>query len=287
MKPRSQILAVGIAIVIVGALVYMGINTLTPSMNTLPLAALQSATRTPVAAPAGDVIPIEPLANLSSLSATVNLSVDGLLDDKRTQGDLNAVVVTNDQDKSQITVSGSLLGQIAAQLGGSIVGLFTPKQADVFKVPDGTYITVSSLFPICIKPDAPNASKALEDLSPASLMEMLTNNDVARGELVGEETMNGMPVKHYVINGEEFLAAAQASSDERVREFAESLWSAEDADLYIHATEGYPVAFRGSYSGTFEPLNFDGNFTVSIDLTGVNQNTAINLPSACNNPIVP
>jgi hypothetical protein len=287
MKSKFQFLAVAIAIVIAGILVYMVVNTAAPTVTTLPLAALQSSTATPTAAPAGDVIPIMPLDNLTSLSATVNLSVDGLMDDRRTQGDLNAVVVTNDQDKSQITVTGSLLGQIAAQIGGSIVGLFTPRQADVFKVPEGTFVSVPSLIPICVKPNAPNATKALEDLSPADLMDMLTSNDVARGELVGEETLNGVPVKHYVINGEAFLQAAQNSSDERVREFAETLWSADDADLYIHATEGYPVAFRGSYSGTFEPLNFDGDFTVSIDLTGVNQNTAINLPASCNNPITP
>lgn len=286
MKNRNQFVVLGIAVVLVAAVLFMAINIVTPTLNFSPLMALQSATATPVAtAPTGDVIPIKPLTDLKSLSATVNLSVNGLLEDKRTVGDLQALITTNDQNKSQITVSGSLLGQIAAQVGGSLVGLFTPKKADVFKVPEGTFVTVDGFLPICIKPKAQDATKALEQLSPAGLMTMLTNNDVARGEFVGDEMLNGVAVKHYVIDGEEFLAAAQKSSNENLRTFGESLWSAKDADLYIDAKGGHPVAFRGSYSGEFEPIKFQGDFDVAIDLTSVNQNTSINLPSSCNNPI--
>lgn len=286
MKTKNQSLVLGIVVVAVGAALFMAINLLTPTFNLSPLLALQGTTATPAAQPTpSDVIPIKPLSGLSSLNATVNLTVNGLLDDKRTEGNLQALVVTNDENKSKVTVSGSLLGQIAAQVGGSLVGLFTPKEANIWKVPQGTFVTVDGFLPICIKPNAPNATKALEDVSPDGLMTMLTNSDVARGKFVGEETLNGVPVKHYVINGEEFLAAAKTSSNEALREFAESLWSAEDADLYLDAQGGHPVAFRGSYSGEFEPLNFQGDFDVAIDLTSVNQKTTINLPSSCNNPI--
>jgi len=98
-------------------------------------------------------------------------------------------------------------------------------------------------------------------------------------------TRNGVPVKHYVINGEAFLAAAQKSSDPKLRAFGESLWSAEDADLYVDAKGGYPVAFHGSYGGAYEPLMFQGNFDVQIELTGVNTNTPVVLPASCNKPI--
>jgi ABC-type multidrug transport system ATPase subunit len=104
----------------------------------------------------------------------------------------------------------------------------------------------------------------LDELSPQSLLAMLTSSDVARGKLVGEEKLNGKPVKHYVIDGDAFLAAAQKSKDEKLRSFGESLWSAEDADLYLDAVTGLPVAFRGAYSGAFEPLKFQGDFGVDI-----------------------
>jgi hypothetical protein len=97
--------------------------------------------------------------------------------------------------------------------------------------------------------------------------------------------LNGRAVKHYVIDGNAFLAAAQQSADPNVRTFGQALRSAQDADLDVDAQGGYPVAFRGSYSGTFDPLKFDGDFSVQIDLTGVNTNTPVNLPPACNNPI--
>ena len=92
-------------------------------------------------------------------------------------------------------------------------------------------------------------------------------------------------MKHYVIAGNTFLTAAQQSANLAVRTFGRALRSAQDADLYVDAGSGYPVAFRGSYSGAYDPLKFDGDFNVQIDVTGVNTNTPMNLPAACTNPI--
>jgi hypothetical protein len=286
LKSNKQFLGIVIAIVIAAALLFAVFSAFAPGINTMALGALQAATATPPPTiPPGEVIPLKPLSDLESLNATVKLNVNGLMNGKRVAGDLNAVLTANDQNQSQITVTGSLLGDVAAQVGGSLVGLFTPKQADVYKVPQGTFVTVNGLFPVCVKPNAPKATAALDELSPQGLMTMLTAGDAARGEFVGDETLNGTPVKHYRIDGEAFLAAAQKSSNENLRTFAESIWRAEDADLYVDANSGYPVSFRGSYSGTFEPLKFEGDFDVQIDLTGVNTNTSITLPTSCNNPI--
>ena len=65
-----------------------------------------------------------------------------------------------------------------------------------------------------------------------------------------------------------------------------ALWSAEDADLYVDAAGGYPVGFSGKYSGAFEPLQFEGDFSVQTEVTSVNTNPRIDLPSSCNRPIV-
>ncbi len=246
--------------------------------------ALLAATSTP---PPGDPIPLKPITDLTSLNATVNLEVDGLINGKRAQGDLEAVLTTNDQGESQITLTGGLLGDIAAQVGGSLVGLFTPSSVDIYKVPEGTYVVVNSFVPICVKPADSKATAALDEMSPESLLSMLTNSDVANGKLVGEETLNGAAVKHYVLDGDAFLAAAQKSSDPKLKAFGEALWSAEDADLYVDAKGGYPVAFSGGFSGSYEPLKFQGDFNVDIELTDVNKNTPVTLPAKCNNPITP
>jgi hypothetical protein len=235
--------------------------------------------------PPGDVIPLQPISGLTSLNATVNISVNGLINGQRAQGSLQAVLTTNDQGKSQATISGTLLGQLATQVGGSLVGLFTPSSVDVFKVPKGTYVVVNSIFPVCVKPADPKATKALDDMGPQAMMSMLTSSDVARGKYIGEETLNGVKVKHYMIDGDTFLTAAQNSSDPKLKAFGDALWTAEDADLYVDSKGGYPVAFRGSYSGEYEPLKFQGEFTVDIQLTGINTNTAVNLPASCNKPI--
>jgi len=280
MKTTNRYLSAVIALAVIGIVLFLALDLAGPAFSTAGLTALLAPTPPP-----GEPIPLQSLEGLTSLNATVNLDVNGLIDGKRTQGNLTGLLATNDQKKSRITVSGSLLGDIAAKVGGSLVGMFTPSKVDIYKVPDGTYIVVNGLFPMCIKPKALNATAALDDMSPKSLLTMLTSSDVARGKFVGNETLNGAPVKHYVINGDAFLAAAQKSSDPKLKEFGQALWAAEDADLYLDAKTGYPVAFSGKYSGSYDPLKFEGDFGVQLEVTGANTNPAVDLPAACNKPI--
>jgi hypothetical protein len=229
-------------------------------------------------------IPLSPFTDFDSLEAAAAVNVKGLINRKPAQGGLNGLLAING-DRRRVTVSGSLLGEIAAQIGGQMVGLFTPSTVDLYHVPGGAYIVINALFAICLKPDAPKAVAALEEMSPESLLAMLTRSDVARGRSVGQEMMNGRTVRHYVIDGEDFLAAAKKSSDPQLRSFAEGLWAAGDADLYVDVQGSYPVAFRGSYSGAYEPLKFAGLFDVQIELTGVNTNPLVKLPPSCDKPI--
>ncbi len=233
----------------------------------------------------GEPIPITPLTGVTSLDATVTITADGTVDGKPTTGDLTAQLTTNDQAMSRIDVTGSLLGDVVSKVGGSAVKLFRPSKTSVYVVPDGTYAVVSGFFDVCIKAKDPSVTEALDQLSPQGLMTILTSGDVARGTFVGDEDLNGTAVKHYLVNGDEFLAAAKASADATVSRFAGSLTSATDADLFVAADTGYPVAYRGGFSGAFEPLKFDGNLTVQIDVTGVDDNTPITLPGACDHPV--
>ncbi len=283
MKLMNKALAIGSAGILIVLVVFLALSAAAPALSST-LSSLLAAASTP---PPGDPIPLKPLTGVTSLTATAQITVNGLINGKPVQGDLNADLATNNQGKSQAKVTGGLLGEIAAQVGGSLVGLFTPSSVDIYKMPEGSYIVVNSLFPVCVKPKASGDTQALDDMSPQNLMSMLTSSDVARGKFVGDETLNGAPVKHYVINGKAFLAAAKKSSNPKLKAFGDALWSADDADLYVDAKSGYPVAFHGSYSGTYQPLKFEGDFEVQIALTGVNTNPAINLPASCSKPITP
>ncbi len=286
MKAMVRNFAFGIAVLAIAVFTLLAVES---AGSGFPASALTKfiaplAATTPVP---GDPIPLQSIAKLNSLNGNVTLDVNGLIDGERTQGQLNGALNVSDPNTSKITISGPLLGPLATKVGGSMVGLFTPSKVELFKTPQGAFVSVPSLIPICIKPQALNATDTLDATSPQALMTLLTSSDVARGKLVGEEKLNGVAVKHYVIDGDAFLAAAQKSKDEKVKDFGDSLWSAEDADLFIDAKTGFPVAFRGNYSGAFEPLKFEGDFGISIDLTNINGKTQpVTLPNACNRPIV-
>jgi hypothetical protein len=279
MKTTNRMLAAVIAVAVTLGVLSLALGAAGPAFSAAKLSSLLPAAQSP-----GESIPMEPLTDLQSLTATVALDVNGKINGERTQGDLNALLATNGEN-SKVTVSGPLLGELAAQVGGSVVGLFTPSKVDLYKTPAGAYVVIGGLVPVCVKPKALNATDTLDDLNPQSLMTMLTNPEVARGTLVGEEQLNGRTVKHYVIDGDAFLAAAQQSSDKKLKKFGDSLWSAEDTDLFVDAETGHPVALRGNYSGEFVPLKFEGDFGVDIQLTGVNTNPKVALPAACNRPI--
>ena len=286
MNRSKKILLISLSAAAIAAMLFLVIGVAAPAFTKSSFLSIAASTTTPTPLP-GDVIPLKSIAGLSSLTAQVTIDVNGLIDGERAKGDLNAVVATNDQDESRITVTGSLLGDIAAQVGGSLVGLFTPSSVDIYKVPEGNYIVVNSLIPVCVKPADSAATGVLEDMSPQSLLSMLTSSDVARGKFVGQETINGAVYKHYVLNGAAFLAAAQKSSNPKLKAFGKGLWKAEDADLYVDAKTGYPVAFLGSFSGAYEPLKFEGDFDVQVELTGINNDPPITLPKSCNKPISP
>ena len=282
MKTKKSVLASGTAVM--AMIVLLALAFTAPVFSKSSMFTLLAATGTPTPA-AGDVIPLKSISGLTSLSATVKINANGLINGQRTQGDLTAELASSSQG-SKITVTGPLLGDITAQVGGSLVGLFTPASVEIYKVPQGNYIVVNSLIPVCIKPSSPKATEAFDQLSPQNLLGMFTNSEVARGKLADKVTVNGVPVNHYVINGDAFLTAAQKSQDEKLKAFGDALWDTKDADLYVDAKGGYPLAYNGSFSGSYDPLKFEGDFGVQIELTGINQDTQVKLPASCNKPIV-
>ena len=188
MKTKKPYLSAAVLGIVIAVALFLVLDVVAPAFSTSAVTWLLAPVSAPTPAP-GDPIPLKSIEGLNSLNATVKLDVNGKINGKKTKGDLNALLASNDQKKSKVTVSGSLLGPIAAQVGGSVLGMFTPSKVDLYKVPAGTYIAVNSLVPICVKPDTSDATAALDELSPSSMMNMLTGSDVARGKFVGDEKL--------------------------------------------------------------------------------------------------
>ena len=230
-------------------------------------------------------IPLTSLGDLTSLEATATLSASGSLMGEEMSGDLTVQLVGDEQQQYRIDITGDLLGPVAAQVGGKLVNLFRPKQVSVYVVEDGNYVVVSGLTDLCIQTEDTDVTEALSQLSPRTLMAILTDSDVANGILVGAESIDGVAVDHYVIDGPTFLTAAQESSDPAVQTFGQALRGAGDADIYIDTETGYPVRYEGAFSGAYEPVGLDGDFSVRIDLTQVGTDSTVTLPKACATPI--
>ena len=230
-------------------------------------------------------IPLTSLGDLSSLEATVTLTAAGSLEGEEMAGDLAVQLVADEQQQYRIDITGELLGPIAAQVGGKLVKLFRPKQVSVYVVEEGNYVVVSGLTDLCVKTEDTATTEALSQLSPRSLMAILTDSDVANGSFAGAEELDGVAVDHYIIDGDTFLAAAQASTDPTVGAFGQSLRGASDSDIYIDTETGYPVRYEGAFSGEYEPVGLDGDFSVRIDLTKIGTDSTVVLPNACDTPI--
>jgi hypothetical protein len=190
----------------------------------------------------------------------------------------------DERQQYRIDITGDLLAPIVAQVGGKLARFFRPKQVSVYVVEMGDYLVVSGLTEMCIKSEDTTATDALSQLSPRNLMAILTDSDVANGVLVGAESLDGRPVDHYLIDGQSFLAAAQASSHPTVQTFGRALRDASDADLYIDTESGYPVRYQGAFSGN-HPIGLDGDFSVHLDLTKLGTDRTVILPKACTKPI--
>lgn len=288
MKINQRLLRAGLLTLLLASMLVLGYFLGATTSGSSAVAALAAAVNamapTPTAVvPVGEPIPLKSLDGLTSLNATVQIDANGMMNGQRTNGSLTATVTTT-KDSAKIVVTGPLLGDIIAQVGGSAMSLFTPSQVEVYKVPEGTYVVIDGLFDVCVKPKAANATKDVEQLSPQNLMKLFTGKDVARGTYTGTAVINGESTKRYVIDGPTFLSAAQNSKDANLRTFGDSIWSARDADLYV-SQAGYPAAYKGSFSGEFKPINFQGDFDTQVVITGINQNASIKLPASCKNPI--
>jgi hypothetical protein len=47
----------------------------------------------------------------------------------------------------------------------------------------------------------------------------------------------------------------------------------------------YPVRYQGAFSGTYQPIGLDGDFSVRLDLRKVRTESIVTLPKACARPI--
>ena len=239
--------------------------------------------------PTGDTtsgpIPLTSLGDLTSLEATATLSAAGTMRGEEMAGDLTVQLVGDEQGQYRVDITGDLLGPVAAQVGGKLVNFFRPKQVSVYVVDEGNYVVVSGLTDVCVRTEDTATTEALSQLSPRGLMSILTDSDVANGTLVGTESLDGLTTDHYVIDGPTFLDAAQSSSDSTVQAFGQALRGAGDADIYVDTETGYPVRYEGAFSGAYEPVGLDGDFSVRIDLTQVGTDSTVTLPKACATPI--
>lgn len=244
-----------------------------------PKATATTAAKVAATPDAGIVVqPISKTSAIKSYRTTLNMNLDGVSGGKVSKGDLNADVQSiPGQKKQSAAISGSQMGQLLSPfLGGIPVNKLT-----LYLFDKNVYALAQSLLTVCATPKNPIAGidQLKNGLSADQLIVGLTGSNKIYGTLVGEETVNGIPSKHYKLDVKKMNELAKNSKQD-VKLNSGDVWLAKDG--------GYVTRFTGDVDGALNQaagVDFDGNVKLQMNVGDLNKINDIPLPSQCNRPI--
>ena len=227
-----------------------------------------------------DVLVVRPITEtqkIETLKAAITLQLDGTDSaGKDVNGDVSMELITNNaQQQRSFVMQGKLLPYM---LGNDAKGI---TRVGVYQMSDATYTLYEGSAQNACEKQATSAQD-FEGMTPESLLDIFANDERLYGSLVGTETINDLPTRHYRIDIARTKEAVGKSED------ASSLKSyqfMQDGDIYL-ATEGsYTVVFSANYEGELELFggNLDGKMSARFDLSELNTGIEVELPEACAN----
>jgi hypothetical protein len=243
-------------------------------------AAKTAATPATKATPDAGIV-VQPISNdktIKSYRTNINMNLDGVSAGKVSKGDLNADVQSIPGKKQQsAAISGSQMGQLLSPfLGGLPVNKLT-----MYLMDKNVYVLAQSLLTVCATPKNPIAGidQLKNGLSADQLITGLTGSNKIYGKLVGEETVNGIPSKHYKLDVKKMNELAKKNKVDL---------SLNSGDVWLAKNGGYVTRFNGDMNGALNQtagVDFKGNVKMQMNLGDLNKINDIPLPNQCSRPI--
>lgn len=255
-------------------------STAMPRPTTPPLAwTTARATPVPTLPSSITIQPISQVASIKSYKTVVSMRLDGRNAGRVAQGDFNAELQTNASTRRQsIGITGSLISTLLGQYlrGIPISGL------TVYLIEGKPYVVAQALIVrVCAVPGAPIAGldQLSNGLSADVFLMQMTGSNKIYGTLVGNETVNGIPTRRYKLDvktinelAKKNRASAQLKSGE--------VWIAIQGDYIVRLN----VEGTGNLAAN-TGVDFNGNTSITLNVSDVNRSADIRLPTQCNNPM--
>jgi hypothetical protein len=227
---------------------------------------------------------------LQTALTTVSLRLDGKsADGKWLAGDLKVTRLSADQLKQTSTVmTGTLTSRTLVYMTKQ-TGDFELRQMGIYRLSTGAYYMVEYVRSSgmgCMPLQHESEDPFLYHSTPPDTL-LLTTQKNLYGTWLGDETLNGIAVRHYAIDAEASNAAALRNEEWDTRELARVL-KLTGGDLYLAAQGDYLVRFSAGYAGKLEQYGFDGKARLEFDLTRPQPGASVNviLPLSCANAAV-
>lgn len=238
----------------------------------------------PTAAPAeAGVIPFraitETVKPLNSIETTIKLVFKGKnFSGKIADGELNMSARNNLLKKqSALAFGGSLattiLGDAAATLQATSIG--------IYELGGFSYTTITGAQELCIKQKI-DPAKPSGTMSPEAIVGTLGSEKTPiYGTLAGNETVNGVPARKYIIDPVKTQASIIKTGKDEFYKNA----SITGGEVYVAADGGYLLGMVMDLAGKYNEFKLDGTMKVSMDIGNINGNVEVTLPKSCDNPL--
>ncbi|NJM40863.1 MAG: trypsin-like peptidase domain-containing protein, partial [Anaerolineae bacterium] len=244
------------------------------------------------AAAQGKLVPItiKPLSDtypeIDSLRLQFDIVQDGKdADGKVVKGNVFAKIeVNNAKEQRRTTLGGSLLVEQIQ------TGLPAKTQISVLNFGSDAYVLLEADKTTCLKTEDDSFTKEIDNLQGTfdeainELVTALSQNDKTPiASLVGEETMNGIDVQHYVVDsattaGKPILQGLNKDGNQ-FKQAKVDFWTATEGDYLVK------LALNGTGKNNLTGDSVDGKITFSVAYSDINKTVNLTLPRSCQSAV--
>ncbi len=230
--------------------------------------------------------PIEDSVKVETLRSVITLDFNGQsTEDNPVKGEMIIDVISNEPEEQRAMVmEGSALLDV---MGEDELAGVKPQRIGAYLLDGAAYLLIQGEeggMNVCLKSSDTSKAPDFSSLSPQGLLSSFAEDQQLVGRFAGEETINGIPARHYVLDAEATNAAAAKSSNRATREAAK-VQQLVAGDVWMASDGGYAVKFAADYQGTIQAFDFIGDLRLEFEIFDLNSGIQVTLPKACENAI--